>query len=49
MNNKPQTPYTSEILPETSKGGRPSISENERKSYPVKVILIKALIKNYAG
>ena len=33
MNNKPQTPYTSEILPETSKGGRPSIPENERKYF----------------
>lgn len=45
MNNKPQTPYTSEILPETSKGGRPSIPENERKSYPVKVYFDKGSYK----
>lgn len=45
MNNKPQTPYTSEILPETSKGGRPSIPEHERKSYPVKVYFDKGSYK----
>ena len=45
MNNKPQTPYTSEILPETSKGDRPSIPENERKSYPVKVYFDKGSYK----